>query len=110
MTVNTPEYYHIHRGSFIAVNVDLQILDKDEDGAINAKELKRVLKQFGEPLDDDDIQEMIALAGVDEDGNVNCFGKTLRTMLYGRSCVSIPQPRDISWRHNDGSKNLGISR
>ena len=74
------------------MNLDLQLLDKDEDGAINAKELKRVLKQFGEPLDDDDIQEMIALAGVDEDGNVNCFGKTVRVMFYERSRVSMPRP------------------
>ena len=61
------------------------MLDKDQDGAINAKELKRILKQFGEPLDDDDIQEMIALAGVDAEGNVNCFGKEVIMMTSGHS-------------------------
>lgn len=45
------------------------------DGYIDAKELKRVMSSIGEPLSDDEINEMIRTADTDGDGKVSYEGK-----------------------------------
>ena len=57
----------------------MQVFDRDGKGYIHAKELEEALKGMGEPVDDDDIKEMLKLAGVDSSGNVNYYGKSQRS-------------------------------
>lgn len=54
-----------------------QTFDKLGRGYIDAEELTQVLKQYGEPLDDDDIKELLKTGGVDPDGKVNYYGRSL---------------------------------
>ncbi|CAI2381916.1 unnamed protein product [Moneuplotes crassus] len=48
-----------------------RLFDEDESGAISFKNLKRVAKELGENMNDDEIQEMIDEADRDGDGVIN---------------------------------------
>ncbi|ORX92738.1 calmodulin mutant SYNCAM64A [Basidiobolus meristosporus CBS 931.73] len=56
-----------HRGNMIKMRDAFLSFDKDGDGVIDPQELKNVLEQFGEQIDDDEIQRMFS--EVDIDGN-----------------------------------------
>ncbi len=53
----------------------LKTFDKRGAGYIVASELKESLKTLGEPIPDEEINEMIKLAGVDPNGHVNYYGR-----------------------------------
>merc|ERR1719295_677969 len=48
-----------------------RLFDEDKKGFITFKNLKRVVQELGEDLNDDEIQEMIDEADKDEDGKVS---------------------------------------
>jgi len=49
----------------------LQVFDKDGNGYISASELKHVMSKLGVLFSDNELQEMIAEADLDGDGQVN---------------------------------------
>jgi len=48
-----------------------RVFDKDGNGFIKADELKKVMENLGENLTDEEIDEMIGEADIDEDGKIN---------------------------------------
>jgi Ca2+-binding EF-hand superfamily protein len=52
----------------------LRFFDKDGRGLIEADQLKAALQTCGEPLEDDDIVELMKLADVKGDGKIDYLG------------------------------------
>ncbi|KAB1212169.1 putative 3,4-dihydroxy-2-butanone kinase [Morella rubra] len=57
-----------------------KVFDKDEKGYISAAEIRRVMTNLGEKLTDEEVEEMIRVADVDGDGQVN-YEDFVRMML-----------------------------
>ena len=49
-------------------------MDRDGDGFVRAAELKRIMLSLGEPVTEEEIDEMIREADADGDGTVNYEG------------------------------------
>lgn len=52
-----------------------KIFDKDGSGKIDAAELKQAMTSLGNPLTDQEVDEMIKAADLDQDGKVDYSGK-----------------------------------
>lgn len=61
-----------------------KLFDDDETGKISFKNLKRVARELGENMTDEELQEMINKADLDGDGEVN-EEEFLRIMTYKHS-------------------------
>ena len=61
-----------------------RLFDDDETGKISFKNLKRVAKELGERMTDEELQEMIDEADRDGDGEVN-EEEFMRIMTYKHS-------------------------
>ncbi|XP_073005761.1 calmodulin-like [Typha latifolia] len=48
-----------------------KVFDKDQNGYISASELRHVMINLGEKLTDEEVEQMIAAADLDGDGQVN---------------------------------------
>ena len=60
------------------------MFDKDGNGYISALELRHVMTNLGEKLTEDEVDEMIAEADQDGDGQVNYEGQFSAFLLpYG---------------------------
>ena len=53
----------------------LRFFDKDGRGLINAGHLKSALQCYGEPLDNEDLNELIRMADAKGDGKIDYLGK-----------------------------------
>jgi len=66
----------------------LRFFDKDGRGLINAQHLKSALQSYGEPLETEDLNELIRMADVKGDGKIDYLGICLtddfcdRTVYY----------------------------
>ena len=61
-----------------------RLFDDDETGTISLKNLRRVAKELGENMTDEELQEMINKADLDGDGEVN-EDEFMRIMTYKHS-------------------------
>ena len=50
------------------------IFDKDDDGFISVEELRSIMKNLGDKMSDEELDEMIDAAGPNHDGLVNYLG------------------------------------
>ncbi|CAG9460947.1 unnamed protein product [Pedinophyceae sp. YPF-701] len=57
-----------------------KVFDKDDSGFISAQELIQIMKSLGEPLSKTEISDMMAEAGIDQDGQVN-YSEFVRLIL-----------------------------
>ena len=48
-----------------------RVFDKNDNGFISFNELRRVLRNLGEKLSDEEVVEMIEEADLDNDGHIN---------------------------------------
>ena len=53
-----------------------KVFDKNGDGFISAAELRHVLTNVGEKMADEEVDDIMKVAGVDGDGQINYEGKT----------------------------------
>ena len=79
-TINFPEFLTMMARKMSESNSEsdireaFRVFDKDGDGLISAAELRAVMKNLGEQLTDEEIDEMIHEADTDRDGQVNYEG------------------------------------
>ena len=57
------------------------MFDKDGNGFITAPELRHIMTNLGEQLNDEDVDEMIKVSDIDGDGQINYEGDELTTGL-----------------------------
>ena len=50
------------------------IFDKDDDGFISVEELRNIMKNLGDKMSDEELDEMIDLADPNHEGLVNYLG------------------------------------
>ena len=70
-----------------------KLFDDDETGRISFRNLKRVARELGENMTDEELQEMINKADLDGDGEVN-EDEFMRIMTYKvrRPTLHLPLP------------------
>lgn len=70
----------------LSVCYTLQMFDKDGNGFISAAELRTIMRSLGEKLSPEEIEEVIAEADEDGDGEINY--KEFAKMMMGRTTAS----------------------
>ena len=59
-----------------------KFFDKNDNGYIEEKEIKEILRKLGDNTTDEQIKQMIECADVDRDGRINYAGKVSVTRRY----------------------------
>lgn len=68
-----------------------KVFDKNGDGVLSAKELRKALTSVGEVMLQEEVDQMFAVADVDKDGKINYKGR-FEVTLAGRGGNYIRQP------------------
>mmetsp|Transcript_131558 Transcript_131558/g.281265 ORF Transcript_131558/g.281265 Transcript_131558/m.281265 type:complete len:948 (-) Transcript_131558:58-2901(-) len=67
-----------------------KVFDRDGNGCISAAELRHVMTNLGEKLDDEELDDMLREADVDENGSVNYEDFVRMMMSDGHSTAAVP--------------------
>merc|ERR1719498_815437 len=65
-----------------------KVFDRDGNGFISAAELRHVMTNLGEKLTDEEVDEMIREADVDDDGQIN-YEEFVKMMMSKRRLGSV---------------------
>ncbi|RID58592.1 LOW QUALITY PROTEIN: hypothetical protein BRARA_F01882 [Brassica rapa] len=83
-TIDFPEFLNLmaHEGliQWKSLKKPSGFFDKDQNGFISAAELRHVMKNLGEKLTDEEVDEMIREADVDGDGQIN-YDEFVKVMM-----------------------------
>jgi len=75
------------------------VFDKDKSGSISAAELRHVISNLGEPVDEDEMEEMMNEADKDGNGQIN-YNEFVGVLLEGKQLpppVQIPEELKPYW-------------
>jgi len=67
----------------------LRFFDKDGRGLINAQQLKSALQSYGEPLENEDLNELMRMADAKGDGKIDYLGTDLYHRFYPLVWIGI---------------------
>ena len=87
------------------------MFDREGSGYLEAKELKKVLLNLGEQMSSEEVEDMLKVANLDQDGQLNYRRKFL--LSYGPAyeilvCLfrfDIPQIPKVIWGRGHGFKS-----
>ena len=68
-----------------------QVFDKDGNGSINAAELRHVMTNLGERLNDEDMDELLKTVEVDNDGQLNYKGGFVIFIIKDEICDALSE-------------------
>lgn len=86
-TVEFTEFLEMMGKQLLEKNIEEEVrdafaaFDKDKDGKITSAELVHIMKNIGEPLPQEDIDEMIAEADINKDGTID-YADFVRRMIF----------------------------
>ena len=78
------------------MNFFFSIFDKDDDGFISVEELRNIMKNLGDKMSDEELDEMIDLADPNHEGLVNYLGMS-SCMIKTRWYISILGISNTNW-------------
>lgn len=59
----------------ISLAVYCRVFDRDGNGFITRDELQTAMEMIGEPLNEQQLEQLLAIADLDQDGRINYEGK-----------------------------------
>ena len=68
------------------------MIDKDGDSQLSADELRHVMRNLGENMTEEDIEEMIREADIDGDGKISYEGNRVKSDNFGQSAKFGQRP------------------
>ncbi|KAF7325538.1 Ca2+-binding EF-hand protein [Mycena kentingensis (nom. inval.)] len=71
MTTRAVAEYIMQRDPMDEIRRAFQLFDDDHTGKISLRNLRRVAKEIGDRLEDDELQAMIEEFDLDQDGEIN---------------------------------------
>lgn len=68
-----------------------RVFDRDGNGFITRDELQTAMEMIGEPLNEQQLEQLLAIADLDQDGRINYEGK-LHTTTTTRTSLTHASP------------------